>query len=175
MADITYLPRDRGERPEPLGGPKRPDLLVELDASPRVQARRDLDERLFDAGCGIDAGDGPRVGIDDLELLLLAFGERFSGASALLRVEAVAGLGMLQDKRADAALTDLALRAVEHDAIRIAAAGALGPERGGDLLRRLAKDPTPHVSQWARHRLEGADESERIGQPAGDEDPKRCC
>lgn len=171
MADQTYLPAEPTSRPEPTGGLRRHDIHVEWERYPAVRARRELDARLLDGSCGIDGPDNPRVGAEDLDLLLLAAAERFSGDSALLRAQAIAALGALRDERADAVLADLALRVVEHDAVRLSAAAALGPERGRAVLDRLVKDPTPAVADWARRRVE-VSEPERPtvpAQPAGDE------
>ncbi len=80
MADSTFLPPDHA-RPEPRGGSARPSLLVDVHQFPNVARRLDLNARLLARTCPFDASEQPAAfGPDDLDLLLLAAGERF-GAS----------------------------------------------------------------------------------------------
>lgn len=181
MADIKYMPPDHA-RLDRAGDRARASVLVEASAWPAIRARRELTRRLLSGTCPIGGPQTWQLGPEDLPLLLMMTEERFGGAHALLRKQAVAALGLIDDEAARQRLTGLALDPLEHDGTRIAAIGALGA-RGGDLAGQLADDPSPLIQSYAR-RLRGEQpptpgkEPRQIavdgtGRRAGDRGPAR--
>jgi len=164
MADLKYLPPEP-TLPELPGGRTRPSVYVDLSNLPAVARRRELNERLLDGTCAFsDAPTEPRFTEEDLQLLLLATRERFGGEAAVVRRQAVLALGGIYADDAVRRLVDLATTVVEHDGIRIAALGALPPERRSELLEALTDDPSPAVADHVRRLREGTT-SERRSMP----------
>lgn len=162
MADLSFLPPEAA-RLKPPGGAVRESVLVDVSAWPAVQRRRELGELLLSATCPFDEHRPWRFVAEDLPVLLTIVEERFDGAHALLRRQAVAALGTVDDEAARERLVGLALDPAEHDGIRIAAATALGP-RGAALAERLADDPSAAIRLHSR-RLKGEKEPHPRGKP----------
>jgi hypothetical protein len=144
MADLNYIPREPTPRPVP-GGPERKSVLVAVDHWPRIAARLDLERRLLDATCPHgEAGKGPSVSSADLDLLLLISHERFGGAHALLRAQAIRALPLIDDAGARARLSEIAFDPAEPDGLRLAAIYELDTSDDA-LVERLKQDPSDAI------------------------------
>jgi len=158
MADPKFIPPE-SPPPELPGGRTRPSLLVAVEELPGVARRIDLDRRLLERTCPFGASEEePPFGPDDLELLLLTVQERFGAEAALLRHQAVMALGSVDSDEAVRRLVELALSPIEHEDVRIFALTVLPENAAGELLDRLAEDPSAAVAAYVRRRRDGRTE-----------------
>jgi len=182
MADLNYIPREPTARPV-QGGATRKSVLVAAEHWPRIAARLDLERRLLDGACPHgEPESGPRIRPADLDLLLLISHERFGGAHALLRTEAVRALSAIDDARARARLNEIAFDPAEPDGLRLAAIYALDTSDDG-LVERLKQDPSEAIRMAAERLRDGgkcrdarhATPRQVPGDPTADAEELRCC